>query len=74
MHPRVTLTMNECQIVDAMLSDMGIMKEVNMRRDLDHNGQDYDDAVINVSAVWCFMSSSSYLYIVLFVLCAICSC
>ncbi len=72
MHPRVTLTMNECQIVDSMLSDMGIKKEVNMHRDLDHNGQDYDDAMINVSAVWCFMSLSYYLYIVLFALSAIC--
>jgi len=43
--PRVTSTMNQDQIVAAMLCDMGIKKVLN--RDLDFS-HDYDEAMINV--------------------------
>ncbi len=67
--PRITSTMNQDQIVAAMLSDTEI-KNVNKNRDLDLTAQAYDDAMINVSApVPCFMSTMCYLYVVLFVLC-----
>ena len=46
--PRVTSTMNQDQIVAAMLCDMGIEKVLNRDRDFSH---DYDEAMINVSAV-----------------------
>ena len=67
--PRITSTMNQDQIVAAMLSDMRI-ENVNMNRDLDLKTQTPSDAMINVSApVFCSMSTMCYLYVVLFVLC-----
>ena len=48
--PRATPTMSAGQFVAAMLIDMGI-NTVDMDRDLDLTGQDYNDAMINVSDV-----------------------
>jgi hypothetical protein len=42
--------MSAGQFAAAMLIDMGI-NTVDMDRDLDLTGQDYNDAMINVSAV-----------------------